>query len=296
MKRAFEVLTIILAVLAIGFAVKQYFDSRDLITSNKGLTDKVEYLLGTASTKYIDDFPNDVPGIQEVMSGTCRSLDIMVSVPGYAQYSSPKDFDHYKATLVAVAKSTLRENKALKKCLGKKIEESWKDDDKAQVRLLLFQPPQRRTMLEDQFKKDKFLLGLRNPSSETSKKFINFFTANPRLIQGTTPDAYLQKVRDSAYDDFLDQLQKLHHQHEEQYCNEGILIKYSPEQFSTFLWLQDNDQAAFSYDTNKITFKTNDQTLVKSFRSVFEDAWKRGISFDNYKEPPSKTKMIALEK
>ncbi len=121
MKRVFELATLLLAVLAIGFAIKQYVDSRDLVTSNRKLDEKVEYLLGTASTRYVDEFPRDITGIDEVTSATCEKLDIMVSIPGYGEYSNPKDFERYKAALVAIAKTTLRENKLNKKCLGKKL-------------------------------------------------------------------------------------------------------------------------------------------------------------------------------
>lgn len=296
MKRAFEIVTLVLAILAIIFAIKQYYDSRDLIVSNKGLTDKVQYLLGTASTKYIDEFPDDVAGIQEVMDGTCENLDIMVSVPGYAEYSSPRDFDRYKATLIAVAKSTLRENKAAKKCLGKRTDPTRKDEENSRVRLLLFRPPDRRLMISEQFKKDRFLAGLQDPQSRTTHRFINFFSANPRLIPETTPASYLQKVQNGAFDDFLKQLEKLHHVNEELYCNEGVTIRYSPERFYTYLWLQDHEQAAFSFESNNITFRTSDQKLMDVFRSVFDEAWRKGVPFDDYKEPPSETKTIALGK
>jgi hypothetical protein len=295
-KRAFEAITFILALVAIIFAAIQYSDSHELIKSNKALTDRVEYLLGTASTKYIDEFPKDILGIQEVVSGTCENLDIMVSVPGYAQYSSPRDFDRYKAALIAVAKSTIRENKAAKKCLGKKTDPTRNDDESSRIRLLLFRPPDRRIMMADQFQKDRFLAALQDPKSEAKQRFITFFAANPRLIPNTTPDAYLQKVQNGSYDEFLSQLEKLHHLNEVLYCNEGVSIRYSSERFSTYLWLQDNEQAAFSYDTNRITFRTNDQTLIKSFRSLFEDAWKKSTPFDDYKDSPSMaTKSSALE-
>ncbi|HET9366355.1 MAG TPA: hypothetical protein VFP71_15220, partial [Candidatus Angelobacter sp.] len=217
-------------------------------------------------------------------------------VPGYAQYSSPRDFDRYKATLVAVAKSTLRENKAAKKCLGKKTDPTRKDEENSRVRLLLFRPPDRRLMVSDQFKKDRFLADLHDPNNAATRKFIAFFSANPRLIAGTTPESYLQKVENGAFDDFLKQLEKLHHVNEELYCNEGVAIRYSPERFSTYLWLQDHEQVAFSFESNRITFRTSDQKLVDVFRSVFDEAWKKGVSFDNYKEPPPETKNIALQK
>jgi hypothetical protein len=281
MKRTFELATLLLAVLAIGFAVKQYIDSRDLVTSNRKLDEKVEYLLGTASTRYVDEFPRDITGIDEVTSATCEKLDIMVSIPGYGEYSNPKDFERYKAALVAIAKTTLRENKLNKKCLGKKIDGT-NDDANAHVRLLLFSPVDRMTMLKEQFRKDTFLSDLQTNKDGSRQRFLDFFKENPRLIPGTSPEAYLEKISHGGFDGFLDLLDKAHRLTEEHYCNEGLEVRYSKERFSTYVWLQDRQEAAFTFGSGKrMTFRTRDATLIDVFRSVFDDAWSKSISFDD---------------
>lgn len=281
MKRVFEAATLLLAVLAIGFAVKQYIDSRDLVNSNRKLDEKVEYLLGTASTRYVDEFPRDITGIDEVTSGTCEKLHIMVSIPGYGEYSNPKDFDRYKAALVAIAKTTLRENKLNKKCLGKKIDGTT-DDANTHVRLLLFSPADRMTMLREQFRKDTFLSDLQTNKDGSRQKFLDFFKENPRLIPGTSPEAYLENVSHGGFDGFLDLLDKAHRMTEEHYCNEGLEVRYSKERFSTYVWLQDRQEAAFTFGSGKrMTFRTRDATLIDVFRSVFDDAWSKSISFDD---------------
>jgi hypothetical protein len=287
MKRVFEIATLLLAVLAIGFAVKQYIDSRDLVTSNRKLDEKVEYLLGTASTRYVDEFPQDITGIDEVMSGTCEHLDIMVSIPGYGEYSNPKGFDRYKAALVAIAKSSLRENKQNKKCLGKKIDGT-NDDANAHVRLLLFNPADRMAMLKEQFNQNTFLPDLQTNKNNTRQKFLDFFKENPRLIPGASPEAYLQKVSQGGFNGFLDLLDKGHRLTEEHYCNEGIEIRYSKERFSSYVWLQDRQEAAFTFGSGKrMTFRTRDASLIDVFRSVFDDAWSKSISFDDDRKQAS---------
>lgn len=290
MKKFIEILTSILAIVAIVFAIVQFSDSRHLIQ-------KVEELLGTASTRYVDEFPQDISGIQDVMTGTCAELDIMVSIPGYAQYSKPKDFDRYKAALVAVAKSVLRDNKQAKKCLGKKLDGKLTDDSNAHVKLLLFLPDLRKAAMRDQFRKEDVLKDLAAAGGSAQQKFIAFFTIHSRLIAPDTPEVYLNKVLKDDYDGFMNKLEFQHHVNEDEYINEGIEIKYSKEQYMFYVWLQDHQEAAFSFDNRpvngggkQITFRTRDEKLLDVFSSVFNQEWERAKPYDEVWKTAPKSK------
>ena len=272
----FEPVTFVLAIVAIVFAVKQYFDSRALV-------EKVEGILQTASTRYVDLFPEDIPGIREIISRTCANLDIMVSIPGYGQYSSPRDFDAYKLALETVATSTMRDNRNDKKCLGKDIIGSPSDDTKAHIRLLLFTPEQRKDNMRDQFGKE--FLDKLNTDRDAQTKFVSFFEKNPGLIDGK-PEDYLEKIRREGTEDFLDKLEKQHHWNEELFHHDSIEIRYSKEPYSIYMWLEDNQEAAFAFDRRHartlITFRTSDAKLLDTFRTIFEDVWKDAKSYDGY--------------
>lgn len=275
-KTFFEPVTFVLAIVAIVFAVKQYFDSRALV-------EKVEGILQTASTRYIGLFPEDISSIREIISRTCASLDVMVSIPGYGQYSSPRDFDAYKLALETVATSTIRENMNAQKCVGKDIKGVPSDDTKAHVRFLLFTSEQRKSNMRDQFG-EEFLDSLNN-DREAQSKFTSFFKKNPGLIDGK-PEDYLKKICHDGLEDFLDKLEKQHHWNEDLFHHSSIEIKYSNEPYSLYMWLRDNQEAAFSFDRRHartlITFRTNDAMLLDTFRTIFEDEWKDAEPYDDY--------------
>jgi hypothetical protein len=275
-KAFFEPVTFVLAIVAIGFALKQYFDARELVN-------KVEGILGAASTRYIDAFPEDISGIREIVSRTCADLDIMVSIPGYGQYSSPSDFDEYKMAIEAVVNSKITDNRNAKKCLGKTIRTPAADDAKAHVRLLLFTPDQRKSNMRDQFG-EEFLGDLRtNPGNQS--KFISFFKKNPMLID-VPPENYLEKILREGRDDFLEKLEKEHRWNEEIFHHDLIEIKYSKEPYSIYLWLQDDHEAAFSFDRRHartlITFRTSDPKLLDTFRLIFKSVWDEAKPYDEY--------------
>jgi len=280
----FEPVTFVLAVVAIGFAIKQYLDSRALV-------DKVEGILESASTRYIDLFPEDIPGVREIISGTCATLDIMVSIPGYGQYSSPRDFDAYKMALETVAYSTIKDNKNGNKCLGKDIKAAIDDGAKAHIRLLLFTPDQRKSNMRDQFGEE--FLGRLRTDHDARANFISFFKKNPSLIDGK-PEEYLERICQDGLDDFLEKLEKQHHWNEDIFHHDLIDIRYSRAPYSLYLWLEDDYQAAFSFDRKHartlITFRTRDGKLLDTFRTIFKDVWDSAEPYDNYWRRVSGTK------
>ena len=275
-KAFFEPVTFVLAIVAIGFALKQYSDSRELV-------DKVQGTLGAASTRYIDAFPEDISGIREIISGTCADLDIMVSVPGYGQYSNPTDFDKYKMALEAVALSKISDNKNSGKCLGKEVKTAATDEMKAHVRLLLLTADQRKVNMRDQF--DEEFLGKLRTDAGAQSKFIGFFKKNPTLID-VRPQDYLLKVLGGGRDDFLEKLENEHHWNEEMFHHDSIEIRYSSEPYAMYLWLVDEHEAAFTFDRRHartlITFRTSDTKLLDSFRLTFNSEWKDAKPYDVY--------------
>jgi hypothetical protein len=80
-KNWMEVVTFVLAVIAIIFAVVQFSDSR--------------HLLEETSTKYIGSFPDNMDDINSLLDRSHQELLILVDYAGYGLYSKPDKFDDY---------------------------------------------------------------------------------------------------------------------------------------------------------------------------------------------------------
>src|SRR5262249_37834594 len=66
-RTSLDVVTLILAVLGIGFALWQFRDSRHLVSIT-------ENILSDASTRYVAEFPQNLPEITSLINETCGSL------------------------------------------------------------------------------------------------------------------------------------------------------------------------------------------------------------------------------
>lgn len=78
----------VLAVTAIAFAVRQFFDARRHRT-------RIELLAKSMSTQFVGLFPKNIADITELVDRANTTLEIMVDYVGYGHYSSPKQFDRY---------------------------------------------------------------------------------------------------------------------------------------------------------------------------------------------------------
>lgn len=92
-RRLSEPVTISLAILAIVFAVVQFFDSRIQKKEIKKVAESM-------STSYIGEFPKNMENIIKVTAAATKKLDIMVDFAGYGNYSKPQDFEKYFQTLL----------------------------------------------------------------------------------------------------------------------------------------------------------------------------------------------------
>jgi hypothetical protein len=87
-----EVVTFILAIIAIVFAVVQFSDSR--------------HLLEETSTKYIGSFPDNMDDINSLLDRSHQELLVLVDYPGYGLYSKPDKFEDYIKKIIKLRQTT----------------------------------------------------------------------------------------------------------------------------------------------------------------------------------------------
>lgn len=107
-------ITLILALLAILFALVQFFDSlhlkrtmRRVLRNEDQLLDRVQNLVGaiedvarSLSSRFIGTFPKNMKEISALVARADRDVIVLTDWVGYAMYSNPEEFEEYKRTLV----------------------------------------------------------------------------------------------------------------------------------------------------------------------------------------------------
>jgi len=298
LRRYLDPVTLILAVLAIAFAVFQFLDSRHLKRATEGIQTQNEKVLHAAqdaaenaSTKYVDEFPKNIPFIRDLVQGTCEHLDILADVPGYGMYSAPGDFQDYYTALLRARRTTVGKNAQDGKCAGKS-RRTIGADDHPQVRLLLFLPTDRDCSLRKQFKEEAFESGLRTDEGERSK-FLAFADQHQDMLRGTDARAYMGKVASgNEYQSFISYLLRLHRKVEDDLHDAGIEIRYARKPLVYMrIWKQDSAYAIFSFDhwpagstETELAFSSRAQELVTNFGNIIDDHWGQDtIGYNEYR-------------
>jgi hypothetical protein len=92
----FEIVTLLLAIVAIVFAAIQYQDARTQL-------DRLQMVTSSIQTQYVGEFPVNLDKITSVVNAAAENgeLDIMTDFPGYAIYSRNDRFRAYYNALVS---------------------------------------------------------------------------------------------------------------------------------------------------------------------------------------------------
>jgi hypothetical protein len=283
-----DIMTIMLAIASIAFAYKQKLDSSDL-------KDKTEILLDSASTRYVAEFPHSIPVITNIVQGTCSDLSIMIDVPGYGEYSDPQAFYSYMHSILDLRHRTVKDNLDAGRCVGKTFEKGKDLAHLPSIHLLLFSPEERELSLRKQLTKDVLAKSLADPSGRDM--FINFFQSNPDLLT-ESPEGFLEKVKAGpGYEQFIGILLADLRDHERELKRAGVEIRYTHEPFIMRVWMQDAQQAAFSFDhssATEIAFQTHDSKLLDNFNQIFEQQWNSSVCYADYWNAKEKNPTIKI--
>jgi hypothetical protein len=245
-------ITMILALLAIVFAIIQFHDSRGQLKKLSEQTSKIEGITRTTSeqattinditrsisTRYKATFPNNlayiIPVIQHAAPGS--KIDVMADHAGYAIYSTNVKFLQYRRAL---------EDAKLQK---------------SRIRVLVYNRELATHALDIQFSDQDF-------DKEKKDNFRGFFDDRP------------PKPKDRA--EFIRRLLDVQDKTVEDLCGAGIQVRRVPpsQKFLFFLWLNDTPEAVFAFRNEaqrerEITFFSVDPDLIDIFRTVFDQTWK----------------------
>ena len=296
-----DIVTLILAVLAIGFAIYQAIDSHRLKAATNSILDKTDGVLNTtrqvvndASTQYVANFPDNLPKIKDLVDGTCGKFDVMADVPGYGMYSAPDDFQRYFNALLEARQHTIRNNIDNGRCDGKERPQGGKEEH-PKMRLLLFSPKDRDCSLRKQFERERFLSALKTDNAERAA-FLAFVDHHLDLLNGDNREKYLERVSSGGeYPKFIEYLLNSHHVVEAELYKPGIEIRYAQKPVVYMrIWNQDSAYAVFSFDhtplgtsETEIAFRTHDPRLLATFHDIFEDYWGSATDYPLYwRNPP----------
>jgi hypothetical protein len=227
----FDIVTLVLAVLAIVFAIVQFVDSYVQKKELNAISDSM-------STHFIGEFPKNILQITQVASQSTKTLDVMVDFPGYGHYSSPEEFKRYFRTLIDL-----------------------RTDKRIAVRMLIYDAKlgsdSRNRQLRPSFEKRM-----------QTTAFLHFF-------KDEHPGIEMPK----NYDEFDQKMTELQKKYEQELAENGIYIRHTSTPLMFFLWLEDGEDAVFSFLNNEegsteLSFRTRDSAFIRTFKDTFEQLWK----------------------
>jgi hypothetical protein len=295
LRPAVDIVTIALAIASIAFAYLQKVDSAKLKSDTK-------LLMGSATTGYVAEFPYSIPVITKIVQGACGELSVMADVPGYGQYSAPEAFYWYMHAFLDLRHRTIKNNFDAGRCVGKTLGHGNDLTQAPTIRLLLFTPEDREASLRRQLSPESLVRDLNDPKDPAARnKFMTFFNDNPEMLQ-EKPEEFLKTVQaGNGYEEFVRVLLDNHKEHEQALKKAGIQIRYARQPFIMRVWIQDAEQAAFSFDHSsetEIAFQARDAKLLDNFKQIFQQQWGSGVCYTDYwnaRETNPKINMASMK-
>jgi hypothetical protein len=300
LRRWLDITTLTLAILGIGFAIWQFWDSRQLRSDT-------QTILNNATTRYVAEFPDNIPEITYLVKGTCGSLKILVDVPGYGMYSDPESYIRYEEALSEAARAKIDDNFTQNRCAGTSRPHG--GTGLASVQLLLWNPLDQDTQsIRKQFRDkpdpptaDDWRKKLLIKDSREQLKFLTFVEENrdsfKNVLKDKTPAAvvaFSEKVAsdNASYEAFIKGVEAAHAEVETRLHRNKVEIRYAklPVIYMR-IWIRDSVDSVFSFDHTPtsgdetgIAFQSHDLHLLKTFDAMFEQHWQEAVCYEDYQD------------
>lgn len=227
----------ILAVLAIGFAIIQFFDSRRQENVMAQQESRMGLIAESMSTRFAGVPPKNLAAIAQIVEQAEDHLDIMVDHTGYGMYSFPIDFERYRNAL-------LKKRVMHAACV---------------IHMIVYGPVPANTVMQRQFPAGKFGDERQSPRFEFFFKKLHVGAGVP----GTQPD-------------LLNRLIAYHSELQKNLCDSGVQVRNVDRELSLFLWSEDDEEAVFSVENKSgrdISIRTRDTKLISPLHQSFAEVW-----------------------
>lgn len=200
---------------------------------------KMDEIAGSMSTRFVGVFPKNMTEIIDIVDRASGSLDIMIDICAYGHYSNPLLFLNY---VQAIERAVQQRNLT--------------------VRMIIYDENQARS---DQ---EASVFGSANFFEEERKslRYTNFFKKRKNTIS-----------EPQSVEEFKKMLASEQRSYTQRFLHDGIEIRTVSEDLLMFMWLDDNQDAVFSFRGDRgereLSFRTRDGNLLTTLRYVFDQIW-----------------------
>jgi hypothetical protein len=247
--------TVLLAILAIIFAVIQFCDSLvlkgkmrnvidkedELVKKTEAVTGRIEDVERSLSSRFVGAFPKDLKAINDVMNGADRFVLIISDWITYGEYSAPELYEEYKRRL-----KDIHVNK----------------DEPVKIMILTYNEAGLKEQFASQFPKTSF------EQEKTRDRYKKYFQRYHPGIQ-----------EPKQYDEFASTVLKIELEERRSFISWGAEIQEVQDLPSLLLWMEDGEDAVFCLQTSGgnervLSFRTRDIVLISSLYDMFRTHWK----------------------
>jgi hypothetical protein len=196
-------------------------------------------IAGEMSTRFVGLFPKNLAEITEVVSKAKHHLYIIADFIGYGVYSDPEGHSRYL--------------RALEEALGGDVG----------VQIISY-----NSVLASSESVQQFPDGPKMFAGKLKPRVFNRYFQKYKHVRRPKDNAGLRAILDETEEKCREDL-----------CKKGLKPKYLHETAAFFLWLEDDEEAIFTFknignNERGFSFRTRDANLVGQFSDIFERRWK----------------------
>lgn len=243
----------IIGIVAIVLALWEFFEVAHLAKQTNDLAKKTDTVLTQMKTTHLEDFPENIPFLIEIIQNSRESLDIVTDFPAYGIFSKPEESKKYQDAIVSKL-----------------------SNPSFRFSLIVFKEEVRKEKFMQQFKfknldpdkESDFQEFLNSKNNDSFKKKFNYwkeYCQSPLLKSHVT----MNKLYESINDNHIIFLKKI------EALKEGAVHLVSCE-LTSYFWISDNRQIAFSFVSlgklvNECTFKSSDLDLLNTMGRTIQN-------------------------
>lgn len=240
---------IIIAIYELSTVHKISSNNIELAKKTDTLANRTNMVLSQMKTTHLEDFPNNMKGIIEIIKSAEKSLFIVVDVPAYGFFSNPDTCELYENAII---------NRMSSSPDFKFMMITYTDDLR-----------QKKLLQQFQFKgsadSEKDFSSFLRSKPDFKKRFERF--KNHHRITGINTFEKLFEAIDRGHRQFITTLKNQ--------SREDVIHQVSCE-LTSYFWLIDEKQIAYSFVSlgklvQECTFKSTDNDLLVTMKKTFEN-------------------------